>query len=177
MSSNEPPRQLTDLLRACTSSAVHLETRDAYAVDNEKGPFAAWKAGARLDPGDRASWWPPWLDLISETVARGVVVRRARIVSEPVSAYIRYEHSGTFTNVAAGEQVRWLPRRQASNIALPGNDFWLFDDRLVNWNHFTGDGASAGGEITEDEAAAKLCAEAFEAVWARAIPHDQYQIN
>src|SRR5947208_17065228 len=109
-----------ELMAECSRSAVHLEMRDAYAVDYEQGPFAAWKQGFRHDPADRASWWRPWLDLISETVSRGVVVRRARIVSEPVSEYIHYEHSGTFTNVAAGEQVRWLPRRQASGIALPG---------------------------------------------------------
>lgn len=165
-----------ELIAGCTRSAVHLEMRDAYAVDNEKGPFADWKAGVRLDPADRATWWRPWLDLITTTVERGVVVRRARIVSEPVSDYIRYEHSGTFTNVAAGEQVRWLPRRRASDIALPGNDFWLFDGNLVCWNHFAGDGSSQGPEITDDPAAAKLCADAFEAVWSRAVPHDQYEI-
>ncbi|MYZ39359.1 MULTISPECIES: DUF6879 family protein [unclassified Streptomyces] len=166
-----------ELISRCTRSAVHLEMRDSYAVEYEEGPFADWRAGVRLDPADKASWWRPWLDLISGTVARGVVVRRARIVSEPVSEYIRYEHSGTFTNVAAGEQVRWLPRRQASDIALPGNDFWLFDDRWIRWNHFAGDGSSMGGEISDDPAAAKLCAEAFEAVWARGVPHDQYEIH
>ncbi|MBT2509890.1 hypothetical protein J7I98_29315 [Streptomyces sp. ISL-98] len=174
MSSSVPT--FPELLRSASESAVHLEMRDSYAVDNEKGPFAKWRAGVRLDPADRSSWWRPWLDLISETVARGVVVRRARIVSEPVSEYIRFEHSGTFTNVAAGEQVRWLPRRQASGIALPGNDFWLIDGRLIRWNHFTGDGASAGGEMSEDPTEAKLCAEAFEAVWTRGIPHDEYKI-
>lgn len=166
-----------DLLGSAQQSAVHLEMRDSYAVDSEKGPFAEWRAGRRLDPADRASWWRPWLDLIHATVSRGVVVRRARIVSEPVSEYIRYEHSGTFTNVAAGEQVRWLPRRQASALALPGNDFWLIDGRLVRWNHFTGDGASGGGEMSDDPAAVKLCADAFEQVWERAVPHDQYKIR
>ncbi|MFE7127979.1 DUF6879 family protein [Streptomyces sp. NPDC057617] len=166
-----------ELISRCTHSAVHLEMRDSYAVDYEEGPFAKWRAGFRHDPADRASWWRPWLDLMSETVARGVVVRRARIVSEPVSEYIRYEHSGTFTNVAAGEQVRWLPRRKASTIALPGNDFWLFDKQWVHWNYFAGDGSSTGEEITDDPAAAKLCAEAFEAVWSRAVPHDQYEIH
>jgi hypothetical protein len=151
--------------------------RDAYAVDYEEGPFAEWRAGHRHNPADRSSWWRPWLDLIQETVGRGVVVRRARIVSEPVSEYTRFLHDGTFTNVAAGEQIRWLPRRQASDIALPGNDFWLIDDRLIRWNHFTGEGASAGGEISEDPTAAKLCAEAFEEVWSRATPHDQYKIT
>lgn len=166
-----------DLISGCTRSAVHLEMRDSYAVDYEEGPFADWRAGVRLNPDDRPSWWRPWLDLMAETVARGVLVRRARIVSEPVSEYIRYEHSGTFTNVAAGEQVRWLPRREASTIALPGNDFWLFDEQWVHWNHFAGDGSSLGEEITDDPGAAKLCAEAFEAVWSRGIPHDQYEIH
>jgi hypothetical protein len=167
----------TDVLANARRSAVHLEMRDSYAVDYEEGPFADWRNGVRLDPDDRASWWRPWLDLISATVARGVVVRRARIMSEPVSDYIRYEHSGTFTNVAAGEQVRWLPRRQASDIALPGNDFWLFDDELVLWNHFAGDGSSQGPELTREPGAAKLCHDGFEAVWDRAVPHDQYEIR
>ncbi|MEE4546789.1 hypothetical protein V2S66_33095 [Streptomyces sp. V4-01] len=175
MPSNVP--SFDELLDGAQHSAVHLEMRDAYAVDYEAGPFADWKAGRQLSPADQASWWRPWLDLIERTVARGVTVRRARIVSEPVSEYIRYEHSGTFTNVAAGEQVRWLPRRQASTIALPGNDFWLIDSTLIRWNHFTGDGQSAGGEISDDPAAAKLCADAFEAVWQRAIPHAQYTIR
>lgn len=175
MPSSAPP--FRELIAGCTHSAVHLEMRDSYAADYEKGPFAEWRKGFRHDPADRDSWWRPWLDLISETVARGVVVRRARIVSEPVSDYTRFLYDGTFTNVAAGEQVRWLPRRQASDIALPGNDFWLFDGHLVRWNHFAGDGSSAGQEISEDPAGVELCAEAFEAVWARATPHDQYQIH
>ncbi|MFD5749751.1 DUF6879 family protein [Streptomyces sp. NPDC127033] len=165
------------LIATCVRSAVHLEMRDSYAVESEKVPFADWKNGFRHDPADRASWWRPWHDLIQETVSRGVVVRRARIVSEPVSTYIRFEHSGTFTNIAAGEQVRWLPRRRASDIALPGNDFWLFDERLIRWNHFTGEGGSGGPEDSDDPVAAKLCAEAFEAVWERAIPHEAYEIR
>ena len=59
----------------------------------------------------------------------------------------------------------------------PGNDVWLFDGRLIRWNHFTGHGASTGGEISEDPATAKLCADAFETVWRRAVPHDTYEIN
>ncbi|MDX3771972.1 MULTISPECIES: DUF6879 family protein [unclassified Streptomyces] len=176
MPSNVPPN-FRDLISGCTRSAVHLEMRDSYAVDYEKGPFADWRAGIRHDPADRAAWWRPWLDLVTETVGRGVVMRRARIMSEPVSEYIQYEHSGTFTNIAAGEQVRWLPRRAASDIALPGNDFWLFDGQLVQWNHFAGDGSSQGPEITDSPSAVKLCADAFEAVWERAIPHDQYEIR
>ncbi|MER5866185.1 DUF6879 family protein [Kitasatospora sp. NPDC002040] len=166
----------SELLAGARHSAVHLEMRDSYWVEKEKGPFAEWQAGVRLDRDDRATWWRPWLDLIADSVARGVEIRRARIVSEPVTEYIRFEHSGTFTNIAAGEQVRWLPRRLASDLALPGNDFWLFDGRLVRFNHFTGDGTSAGPEIRDEPAVAKLCQDAFEAVWERAIPHQQYTV-
>ncbi|WP_353962755.1 DUF6879 family protein [Kitasatospora purpeofusca] len=156
-------------------SAVHLEMRDSYMRDDPE--FIAWQQGHRPDPADRASWWRPWLDVVAEATGRGLVMRRARIVSEPISDYIRYEYDGTFTNTAAGEQVRWLPRRQTRDLALPGVDFWVFDQTTVIFNHFTGDGqwAEQGMELSEDPALAKLCSTAFEAVWERAIPHAQYQ--
>lgn len=107
------------------------------------------------------------------TTARGVSVRRARIVSEPLSDYSRHSQAGAVVNIAAGEEVRYLPRRHASDIALPGTDFWLIDGRLVRWNHFTGNGTSAGGEMSDDPAAA-LCASAFTAAWERAVPYEDY---
>jgi hypothetical protein len=165
-----------DLLGGAQRSAVHLEMRDSYSVATEADAFARWRATGEADSDPDSPYWRPWTELIRGLIDRHVVVRRARIVSEPVSDYIRYEHAGTAANVAAGEQVRWLPRRHASDIALPGNDFWLIDNRLVRWNHFTGDGASAPGEISVDPAAARLCADAFEAVWERAVPHDEYKI-
>ncbi|MEU6060569.1 DUF6879 family protein [Streptomyces sp. NPDC047097] len=166
----------SDLLRRTTRSAVHLEMRDVYGVDSEDKAFADWQAGHRLNPADRASWWRPWLDLVQEVTSNGVVVRRARIISEPASDYIHFEHSGTFTNVVAGEQIRWLPRRRASDLALPGNDFWLFDEQVVQFNIFDGDGRWVHTDQTDDPAVAKLCASAFEAVWDRAVPHEKYSI-
>jgi hypothetical protein len=165
---------IEDLLRSCQRSAAHLEMRDGYMRDDPK--FAAWKAGERLDPADRASWWRPWLARVADAVGRGVVVRRARIVSQPASEYIRFEYDLTFTNVAAGEQVRWLPRRRATDLALPGNDFWLIDDEAVLVNHFSGEGDWTGNELVTDPATIKLCSAGFEAVWARAVPHDEYEV-
>src|SRR2546430_200447 len=75
-------------------------------------------------------------------------------------------------NVAAGELVRWLPRRQATDLALPGNDFWVFDSRLARINYFGGDGRILDQEVTEDPSIVKLCVSAFEAVWERALPHE-----
>ncbi|MEV7086890.1 DUF6879 family protein [Streptomyces sp. NPDC093085] len=175
MPSSEPT--FAELIADCAHSAVHLEMRDQYAVSDESEGFRTWSRTGRRDRDPGSESWAPWVELIGGAVARGVVVRRARVVSEPVTDYIRYEYAGTDVNVHAGEQVRWLPRRNASDLALPGNDFWLFDGRLIRWNHFTGSGAWAGQEMSDDTSAAKLCAEAFEAVWARAVPHGQYEIR
>ncbi|WP_411137460.1 DUF6879 family protein [Streptomyces sp. C10] len=99
-----------ELFRSAQHTAWHSEARDAYALDEA---YQEWIAGNHFDPAKR---WPWWIDLVSASVARGVEVRRARVVSEPVSAYIRYEHALTGGhNVKAGESVRWLPRRQASS--------------------------------------------------------------
>ena len=158
-------------LHATRHTAFHLEMRDSYTPTDPT--FLAWKRGELFD---EVEYYRAWTELVRAATARGVAVRRARIVSEPVTDYIRFEHSLTRLNLEAGEDVRWLPRRQASDIALPGNDFWILDGRLVRFAHFSGDGDSLGPEWTEDSAVARLCAEAFEAVWERAIPHEDYKI-
>ncbi|MFD9599424.1 DUF6879 family protein [Streptomyces sp. NPDC059970] len=168
----QPPAR--EALEQAQRSAVHLELRDSYTLDDPG--FIAWQHGQRLDLADRSSWWGPWHDHVQAATARGVTIRRARIVSEPVTDYVRYEHDLTPTNLAAGEEVRWLPRRQTTDLALPGTDFWVFDDELVLFHHFAGDGklAADGREYVTDLARAKVCAEAFDSVWRRAIPHTEY---
>jgi hypothetical protein len=169
-------QQWTDLFGACQRSAWHLEMRDSYGVDEEKGRFAEFLRTGRRDETADAEQRRHWTGLMRATTGAGKQVRRARIVSEPVADYIRWEWAGTPLNIEAGEEVRWLPRLRASGIALPGNDFWLFDRERVLFNHFTGDGRSAGQELVTDAEAVRLCESAFEAVWALAVPHDKYQI-
>ncbi|MEU6989756.1 DUF6879 family protein [Streptomyces sp. NPDC046465] len=169
----QPPAR--SALAKARRSAVHLEMRDSYTPDDPE--FIAWQRGKRLVPSDQASWWGGWHDVVRGAVARGVVVRRVRIVSEPISDYVRYEYDGTFANIAVGEAVRWLPRRRATDLALPGTDFWLFDDALALFHHFTGDGQldEDGREYAGDAVRVKLCADAFAAAWRRAVPHEDYR--
>ncbi|MEU2952488.1 DUF6879 family protein [Streptomyces xanthochromogenes] len=162
-----------ELLGKCERSAVHLELRDTYAPTDR---FEAWRRGERINWEDRASWWHPYDQLIADSVARGVVIRRARIVSEPVTEYIRWEHYVTRENIAAGEQVRWLPRRRSTDVPLPGNDFWLFDDQLLRVHHFSGEGQVVEDEITRDPGTVRLCSTAFAAVWERAVPHHLFHV-
>lgn len=164
-----PP--FSELIAATTRSAVHLETRDAYTPSDPE--FLDWKAGRpRPEPAGTG-----WYRLVREHTARGVRFRRARVVSEPVSDYIRFEYESTAgLNVAAGEEVRWLPRRRASGLLLPGNDFWVFDDRLARFHYFSGDGEIVEDELCSDPAVIARLMTAFEAVWERAVPHADYRI-
>ncbi|MCK9869190.1 hypothetical protein MRI28_05895 [Nocardiopsis dassonvillei] len=150
--------------------------RDTYGVDDDVEEFAAWKRGIRTDWNDRDSWWHPFFQSVSDATARGVVVRRARVVSTPVTDYIRYEHEFTQANLLAGELVRWLPRREATDIAFPGNDFWLFDGQILRVAHFSGYGQLTGAEILKEPELVKLCSSTFETVWERAVPHNEFHI-
>ncbi|MFD5188587.1 DUF6879 family protein [Streptomyces sp. NPDC058357] len=169
-----PP--FAELVASCRTSAVHLETRDVYGVVDEDASFAAWAAGHRYDVDDRSSWWNSFHDTIADAVSRGVSVRRARVVSEPLSDYVRFEHSCTPQNLAAGEDVRWLPRRLASDLLVPANDLWIFDGTLARVHLFAGDGRHVKDEMEDRPEVLKRYGEAFEGVWERAIPHAEFKV-
>src|SRR6266487_5123314 len=167
----EPDPPFPVLLRACAASAVHLEMRDAYTPADPW--FQAWLAGDRGEFERRMN--RPWLDLIREVTGRGVQVRRARVISEPVTDYIRFEHATAGSNVASGEQVRWLPRHLATGLLLPTNDYWVFDGRRAQFNYFSGPGEFLSTRLCDDPAISAHCAAAFDAVWERAVPHEEYE--
>jgi hypothetical protein len=162
----------TELFRSASRSLEHLELHDRYAVDTEDELWRWWVENGRPDrlPHDDDAYW----DLTAETAARGVVVRRARVIStDPVSEYQRFLYADRRRNLECGELVRWLSRDQASDLQLPGNDFWLVDAGLesarVLFNVFDADGRPKGKQLTSDAEVVRLCAESFAAVWERAV--------
>ncbi|MFI6293288.1 DUF6879 family protein [Nonomuraea sp. NPDC050790] len=173
-------RRLTDderkaQFRQFTRSALHLELRDRYAVSEEDERFSRFLATGRrdLEADSRQRQW--WLTLVRDATEAGKVIRRARVISEPVTDYIRFEWAGSGLTVQAGEEIRWLARHRASTIAFPGNDFWLFDDSTAMFHLFTGDGEWIAAELTQDPSVVQLCRSAFENVWRVAVPHHEYQ--
>jgi hypothetical protein len=122
------------LLSTFEREAIHLEMRDAYGTTVELPHMARWAAG---EPDD-LQWLEGWCQVLRRHVAAGRGVRRARIVSEPFSDYQRWSYSIAHAMVAAGEDIRWVPRRLVSSVGLPGNDFYLFDDRLVVFLLYSG---------------------------------------
>ncbi|MEV6982251.1 DUF6879 family protein [Sphaerisporangium sp. NPDC051017] len=159
------------LLAGFEREAIHLETRDSYGTTIELPHMAKWAAG---EPDD-LEWLQGWCATLRDGVKVGKSVRRARIVSEPLSDYQRWSFSIAHPMVEAGEDIRWVPRRLVSSIGIPGNDFYLFDDRLIVFLIYAGNGLGVGKFVSTDPADIHLCRSSFEAVWKLSIPHSEYK--
>jgi hypothetical protein len=163
--------EFDELLTGFAQEAIHLETRDAYGTEVELPHMAMWAAG---EPDD-LEWLQGWCSTLREHRAAGRTVRRARVVSEPLSDYQRWSHSIAQPMVDAGEDIRWIPRRLVSSIAFPGNDFYLFDHRLVVFLHYAGNGTGAAKTTSTSPHDIRLCRSAFDAAWELSLPHRDYR--
>lgn len=151
-------------------SALKLELRDGYLPNDPA--YLAWLNGK---PEETYRRYAPWSVEVSAAVERGVDMRRVRVVSEPVSDYIRFEHAVTETvNLSGGERVRWLPRSRMWDLLLPSCDLWVVDEKIVLFYFFSGDGESAGSQVSTDPAVVARCVTAFVEAWDRGIDHEEY---
>lgn len=163
--------EFRQLVSSIDHEAIHLETRDAYGTAIELPHMAQWVAGEH----DDLEWLQRWCYTVRKHVDAGRSLRRARIVSEPLSDYQRWSHSIAQPMVNAGEDIRWVPRRLMSSVAIPGNDFYLLDNRLVIFLHYAGSGLAVDKTTSTDPEHVELCRAAFETVWRLSIPHGEYQ--
>lgn len=153
--------------------AFHLELNDSYHVPEESGPFSLFLDGK---PDDFA-WHEPWLNIVREATRAGKRMTRVRVVTVPHSDYTRWGLTVAPLNIAAGEDIRWLPRRLAKGIEFPPQDYWLFDDRRVVFTEFHEDGRFLGGTEATGPQVVAQCRQAHEQVWSRAISHAQYMAS
>jgi hypothetical protein len=164
--------ELGQLCRGITKSFVHLETRDAYGTEVELPHWGKWRRG---EPDDFA-WLAWWLEMLRGHRAAGRTCRRLRVVSEPLSDYQRWILSHAEMFVDAGEDIRYAERPRLATVALPGSgDFYVFDNELVLFLHYAGNGTNTYFEITEDPQTVRTCREAFEKVWDLATPLRDYR--
>jgi|SRR2546429_846289 len=159
-----------NLFRTFDRSAFHLELQDSYHTPEEAGPFDLFLAGK---PDDFA-WHQPWLALVREATRKGKTITRARVVTVPHVDYTRWGLAVAPLNIEAGEEIRWLPRHLAASIALPADDYWLFDGERVVFTIFEPNGRFAGGAATVDRTIVQHCRAARDAVWDLAILHNEY---
>jgi hypothetical protein len=114
-------------------SAFRLETLPEYNVPQEAEMVARFKRGEPVDlPDDH-----PWLKRVRHHCRVGKVMRRVRVVTYPLTDYLRMEMAWYRKSVAAGEDIRITETR------LSG-DFWLFDDQTVVVLHYDSEGRFTG---------------------------------
>lgn len=125
-----------DLLTHYRSSAWRYECQGEYHEPDEAEPLRQFLAGESCD----LSYMTPWLDGIRSAVAAGKTIGRVRVLTDPLTDYLRFEMAIAEHNEAAGEDIRVLDADQAAALDLGDHDFWLFDDDTVAVMHFDADG-------------------------------------
>lgn len=150
-------------------SAWRLETRRRYAWDEQQDTYREF-----LDRGC-VDWdlTDPWCQERREQAALGKTFQRVRILDEPLTEGQRYLLDNARRNTAAGEEIRVLGRRQADELGLPREDFWLFDARVVALLEFDASDEMTGVELITNPVEVLRYAQAREAAWHHAVPYGQ----
>lgn len=126
-------------------SAFRLETLPRYTVPQEAEMLARFKRGEPVDlPDDH-----PWLERVRNHCRTGKLMRRVRVVSYPLTDYLRMEMSWYPKSVAAGEDIRITETR------LSG-DFWLFDECIAVVLHYDSEGRFTGTTMEQGSLARYL---------------------
>jgi hypothetical protein len=158
-----------DFVLGYEHAAFRLETRERYNEAEETDQLRRFLAG---EPD--YLWNDDWVAMIRARTASGQRMTRVRVVGEPHSEYTRFGLDLARLNVAAGEDIRYLPRERADGLDLPGHDFWLIDSFKVGILRFADDDVLLGAEIiTEPGVVAKHCYWR-DVAWHYAVPFAVY---
>lgn len=131
-------------MRRWKVSAWRWECQGVYREPSEEEPLRRFLAG-HADLG----WFEGWLDRVRTWTANGQSIGRVRMLTDPLTDYLRFELSITPPALEAGEDIRFLSAEQADALGAPTEDYWLLDDKIVLALRF-GDHGVSGAELITD---------------------------
>ncbi|WP_439662837.1 DUF6879 family protein [Lentzea sp. HUAS TT2] len=153
------------LFREFNSSAWRWEAQGTYNQPDEVEPWQRWRDGVPVL--EDLDWLRPWLNDIRAATESGKVFQRVRMLTEPLTEYLRWQMEVTPANLAAGEEIWLLTQAAASRLGLPTHDFWIFDRVKVAVLHYGAQGLVGAEIVTEPATVARYeqwrkiaCAEA-----------------
>ncbi|MGW8953036.1 DUF6879 family protein [Streptomyces sp. NPDC055709] len=161
-----PFEEITHLFAEFEHTAFRLETRRGYATDRQGARFQAFMRGIdpQLEPNH------PWNVNVREKTTAGARFSRVRIIDEPPTDGQRFLMATAAGNVAAGEDIRVLPRAEAQRLELPDHDLWLFDSHTLVRMHIDDTDTTIGVELVDDQAKVLAACRARDAAWPLAVP-------
>ncbi|MGW5454386.1 DUF6879 family protein [Nocardia sp. NPDC003979] len=169
-----PRAELASLFEQARYRAFQFEVEDDHVVSDEHEPMRRYQAGlVPLDPDDYPVLWKEWEDLSDATTARGVAMQRVRVVTEPLTDYIRFLHAVTDRNQAHGEDIRWLPRHWCPPEDYTTDEWCLIDDDTLAWTLFDAEDFVGYG-LTHDPVEVARAIAIRDALWAKAVTHTDY---
>ncbi|MER6199824.1 DUF6879 family protein [Streptomyces sp. NPDC001586] len=161
-----PFEDITHLFAEFQHTAFRLETRRGYASDQAGARFQAFTRGVLPEPqADH-----PWNANVREKAEQGAQFSRVRIIDEPPTDGQRFLMATAAGNVAAGEDIRVLPRAEAVRLELPAYDLWLFDSQTLVRLHIDEDDVTTGVEVVDDPAEVLAACRARDRAWPLAAP-------
>ncbi|MFC9290231.1 DUF6879 family protein [Streptomyces sp. NPDC057052] len=135
------------MFRGIESEAWRLETLPQYLVPQEAEEIAAFRAGKRVDPHTYSS---PYTEDLKRLRGEGKRKGRVRILTRPLSEYLRFEFSRYYApHALAGEDIRILDVTGRENPLHGVQDFWLFDRSTVVLMNYEKDGTQVSRELYE----------------------------
>lgn len=127
------------------STAWRWECQGVYREPSEEAPLARFRESGQVD----LAWFAGWLARVRAWRAAGKRMGRVRMLTDPLTEYLRFELAITPPALDAGEDIRFLPAVRAADLGMPAEDFWLFDSTLVVVMAFGDHGVSGARVITE----------------------------
>lgn len=149
-------------------SSWRWECQGEYLEPNEEEPFRLWRESR---PDD--SWMRPWMETVSRWWREGKTFERVRMLTDPLTDYLRWMLDITHLNVEAGEDIRWIDEESAQRLRLPRYDYYVFDEDRVVIMHFDDHGVS-GAELIDEPSVVHRHLRWRDAVWPEATPHREY---
>ncbi|MEW1569651.1 DUF6879 family protein [Streptomyces sp. NPDC093509] len=106
-----------------------------------------------------------WRRNVAEQNGLGKRFGRVRVVDEPLTEGQAFLLARAPSNVAAGDEVRYLPRGEVDRIRLPELDFWLIDSRTLLTPVFDDADTTLGVTVAEKPAEVLAACHVRDAAW------------
>lgn len=136
--------EFKEQLNGWHNSAWRWECQGVYREPGEEEPLRQFLTGQpSLD------WFQGWLARVRGWKAAGQSIGRVRMLTEPLTDYLRFELFITPPAIEAGEDIGFLSSAQAADLDAPAEDFWLLDDERVLALRFGAHGVSGAELITD----------------------------